>query len=372
MRILHLADVHLDRPFVRGDRRQGDRDRARVRESFLRCLEPAREGQVEAVTIGGDLWEDEHVSADTRRFVAGEFAKLACPVLIVCGNHDPLLPGGNYERTAWSANVHVFDAGTLSERRLADDVSVWGISWGGGMLEPSFLAPGIAPSDEGTHLLLLHGTATPLATVYDDPSYCPFEPARITEAGFAYCLAGHLHAARQTPELIYPGSPEPLGWGEMGRHCVALVLAGGHVIEAELHDVNHHRYEEQIVACDGLEHSGQITNRLDAALDDPVAAALHLRAVLQGDVATECEIDVEDLSARQGQGYAELVVIDQTNPAYELDALARQPTARGYFVRKLREQLATVTEEAELGRLEQALIAGLRALDGRGDVVDVG
>ena len=223
LRILHLADVHLDRPFVRTDRRQSYRDRARLRETFVRCLEPAHAGNVDAVTIGGDLWEDEHVSADTRRFVAAELAKAACPVLLVCGNHDPLLSGGNYERTAWPDNVWVFDAAELSEQRVADEVSVWGLSWGGGSLEANFLDSSAVPRDGRTHLLLVHGTATPLATVYDDPSYCPFEPRRITEAGFAYCLAGHIHGARQTAEVVYPGSPEPLGWAEMGRHCSALV-----------------------------------------------------------------------------------------------------------------------------------------------------
>lgn len=120
---------------------------------------------VDAVTVGGDLWEDEHVSADTRRFVASEFGKLACPVLLVCGNHDPFLPGGHYERTDWPDNVQVFQPSTLAERSLTDDTSVWGISWGGGSLDPAFLRADAAREDGRTHLVLVHGTATPLATV---------------------------------------------------------------------------------------------------------------------------------------------------------------------------------------------------------------
>jgi len=371
LQILHLADVHLDRPFVRADRRQGDRDRARVCETFIRALEPARTGQVNAVTIGGDLWEDEHVSADTRRFVAGELGKLKCPVLIVAGNHDPLLPGGNYERTAWPENVHVFKSAGLSEQRLDDEISVWGISWSGGALEPSFLVPGAAPGNGRTHLLLLHGTATPLATVYDDPTYCPFEPARISEAGFAYCFAGHIHAAKQTAELVYPGSPEPLGWGEMGRHCLALATIEDGGVQVELRDVNQHRYEERAVDCRGAEHHGEIAERLRAALIDENRDVVHLRVLLQGEVAADCEIAGEELAEQCGEGYAELIVVDETRPAYDLDALAQQPTARGYFVRRMRDQLAATSDEAEVQHLELALIAGLRALDGRGDVVDV-
>ena len=129
MQILHLADVHLDRPFVRADRRQGNRDRARLRETFSRCMEMAVDRSVDAVTIGGDLWEDEHVNADTRRFVAGELERVGCPVLIICGNHDRLRPGGHYQRTEWPPNVTVFSEASPFEHRLTDDVSVWGVSW---------------------------------------------------------------------------------------------------------------------------------------------------------------------------------------------------------------------------------------------------
>lgn len=324
------------------------------------------------VTIGGDLWEDEHVSADTRRFVAGELAKVACPVLLVCGNHDRLIPGGNYERTAWPENVSIFDSAGVSEQRLGGDVSVWGVSWGSRPLEPNFLRPGAVPGDGRTHLLLLHGTATSVATLHDDPSYCPFEPQRIAEAGFAYCLAGHIHAARQTTELVYPGSPEPLGWGEMGRHCSALVSIEGGRIEVELRDVNQHRYEELAVDCQGAEHSGEIAERFRAALTDPDPHSVHLRVLLQGEIAAECRISAEELSEQCGGDYIELVVVDQTRPAYDLDALAEQPTARGYFVRKIRQQRAAASDEDDARRLDLALTAGLRALDGRGDVVDVG
>lgn len=371
MRILHLADVHLDRPFVRADRREGTRDRARLRETFTRCLELARQGEVEAVTIGGDLWEDEHVSADTRGFVASELSKLGCPVLLICGNHDPFLPGGNYERTDWPDNVHVFEPSTLTEHPLTDDISVWGISWGGGSLDPSFLRAGAAPGDGRTHLVLVHGTATPLATVHDDSSYCPFEPARINEAGFAYCLAGHIHAARQTSELVYSGSPEPLGWGEMGRHCVAVVTVAEGTVETELLDINQHHYDERPVECEGCEHSGEIAERVEAALTDPDPGVVHLRVVLGGEVAPDCEVRVEELARQAGERYAELVLVDRTRLGYDLESLAAQPTAKGYFIRHVQQRVAEAADDQERRQLERALSAGLRALDGREDIIDV-
>ena len=57
MKILHLADVHLDRPFVGLPADEARARRADLLGTFRRCLEAARGHGVDAVTIGGDLWE---------------------------------------------------------------------------------------------------------------------------------------------------------------------------------------------------------------------------------------------------------------------------------------------------------------------------
>lgn len=80
---------------------------------------------MDLVTIGGDLWEEEHVTADTCNWVAAKLAEVRVPVALICGNHDPLVPGGDHARTVWPANVHLFPSPDLTEFPL-DEVSVWG------------------------------------------------------------------------------------------------------------------------------------------------------------------------------------------------------------------------------------------------------
>src|SRR3954447_14150751 len=99
MRILHFADVHPDRLFVGLSLPAARERRADLREAFRRCLGAATEHGADLVTIGGDLWEDENVTPDTRSSVAHELGQLDVPVVLVAGNHDPLLRGGTYQRT---------------------------------------------------------------------------------------------------------------------------------------------------------------------------------------------------------------------------------------------------------------------------------
>lgn len=366
MRILHIADIHLDRPFV-GLSPEAARQRRRgLWETFVRCLDAAREHEVHAVTIGGDLWEDENVADDTRRSVAHELGRLGRPVLIAAGNHDPLLPGGNYERTDWPSNVFVFPEQQPVEHALGE-VRVWGVSWGGGSLSASFLDTFAAPDDGRAHVLLLHGTAIGATGFGADGAHCPFRRDRVRACGFALCLAGHIHAANVADGVVYPGSPEPLGWGETGRHCYALVeVEPGREPRVELRDVASRRYEVRAVDCSGAASSAEVDERVAAALDpDERPETLCLRLELRGEVDPACEIDSDALESRHGERYAALEMRDSTTPAYDLDALARQDTARGHFVRRLRERIEAEADERERRVLEAALLAGLRAMDGR-------
>lgn len=371
MRILHIADVHLDRPFVRADRRAGGRDRQRLRDTFRDCLRLAADREVDAVTIGGDLWEDEHVSADTKRFVTSELERLSTPVLIVCGNHDPLRPGGHYERTQWPENVTLFTESIPVEHRLNEECSVWGLSWAPSDPTAEFLNRRVTPEDGRTHLLLMHGTAASFAPALEDDGFCPFDPRSVRDAGFSICLAGHIHRGSHDDTVVYPGSPEPLGWGEMGRHCAAIATLDEGRIEIDLIEVNRHVYEQIEVDCESCEHGAEVDERLRQALPRGENDTRHLRVSLKGQVGRECEFGLEHLTGLHGANLAELQLVDATHLAYDLDALAAQPDATGHFVKAMRERIDSEEDEGECRILELALDRGLRALHGRKDIVHV-
>lgn len=377
MRILHLADVHLDRPLGGFSQEAGKRRRSELYETFVSCLEEAKRSGTDVVTIAGDLWEDENVDPNTRRSVAHELKKLEIPTLISCGNHDPLLKGGNYERTSWPENVRIFGSNTLEEHRLDDDVSVWGISWGAGALSPGFFEGLSAAEDGRTHILMLHGTAGDNEHFVQQGDHCPFLASRVHECGFEICLAGHIHGARTHESsgktaVVYPGSPEPLGWGETGAHCYARIDIAEGSVRTELIEVNKRRYEEREVDCTGCGSSAEMNGVLAENLEDADADRIFLRVRLVGEVEPECSVDRKALVERHGEQYAGLEIKDETGPGYDLETIAGQPTAKGIFARKLQRRIAEAEDERERETLELALKAGLRSLDGREDVLDVG
>ena len=92
MRILHLADVHLDTSFSGRSPRVRDRLRRAVREAFRRAVDLALDRQVHVVLIAGDLFDGVRLSFESELFLVRELGRLSAagiPVVYATGNHDP-------------------------------------------------------------------------------------------------------------------------------------------------------------------------------------------------------------------------------------------------------------------------------------------
>ncbi|HXA28181.1 MAG TPA: metallophosphoesterase, partial [Candidatus Angelobacter sp.] len=226
-RILHIADLHLDRAFA-GMGCQGDLARRRrlgLRDALRRAGDAALAHKCDALTIGGDLYEHERADLETGRFLAETFASWQpLRVFVAAGNHDALLPDSLYARMEWPANVHLFRSSVLEPVALCDGLTLWGLShldpaWRG---DPLAMAP--VGRDGGVHLALFHGAE--MGSRPDGKSvHGPFSASSIAEVGFAVALSGHYHRRRLDHEagLVYPGSPEPLTFDEDGRRGPVLV-----------------------------------------------------------------------------------------------------------------------------------------------------
>lgn len=336
--------------------------RRELRATFERCLGLAADRQVDLITIGGDLWEHEHVSPDTLRWVRDRLAATGVPVVLVAGNHDPLSPGGPFDRADFAEPVRVLPAGAgLVEQRIGA-VSVWGSSWNSGSPLTAAALEGFRVPDDGRrHLLLLHGTC---GVFFEGAPHCPFTSDQVRGAGFDLCLAGHLHAAAVRDDLVvYPGSPEPLGWAETGRHAVALVGLDGDVPTVELVDVATRRYSAIEVNCEEADSSAEVERRfLDMLGREEAEEGLCLRVRLTGRVVQGCVPDIESMrAAALARGLTMIEIQDDTAVAFDLDQLAAGAGVSAVFVRRMRERLTERPDDPTLGL---ALQLGLRALQG--------
>ena len=341
MRLVHIADVHVDAPFAWAGADGGSLRRQALRDTLVSAVDLASAEGAEALCVAGDLFEHERVTEDTARFLADLFGSAApMRVLLAPGNHDWYGPASIYHRTSWPANVTVFREDRLRPIALADGLTVWGAAHLAPAGTRGFL-DGFAVDRGGVHIGLFHGSERSAMSAEDASKvpHAPFTAAQVSAAGLHFALVGHLHRPSDGRFHAYPGNPEPLSFGETGQR-------GALVVDVDL-DVT------------GLDHSGAVRAAVIEVLGGCRGVA---RLRVHGDLDPGIDLDPRAWRAAL-PGLDGLVVrTDGVHEAYDVDALAGEQTVRGEFVR----DVVAAVADPDLRR--RILTTGLRALDGRDDL----
>jgi DNA repair protein SbcD/Mre11 len=353
LRLLHFADLHLDRSFaaqrlfgVAAQRRRED-----LRVALQRILDRAGQRQVDLVTCAGDLFEHDHITRETASFLPQVFAQADRPVLIAPGHTDPATPSSPYRYLRWPANVTVASHTDLRPY-LYGGVTVWAAGFDPSNASDSALSSAPAHGD-GAHLLLLHASdmhsvpeaVTPVAPIVQN---------QVQQAGFAHALLGHYHNAQSQGLLTYPGSPEPLGWDETGRHCVALVtVADDRSVTVELQDINQRRFVEETLDVTGMTSREQVRDAVLAARESRHLEGSVLRARLVGERAQTLDLDARALALECNDSFAHLEFLDETHHVHDLEAVGSEFTSRGEMVRQLQARRGEPESDETVGRALQ-------------------
>jgi DNA repair protein SbcD/Mre11 len=354
VRLLHIADVHLQRPFKWLGPGRGRARRSELTETLGRVVDLARARQVDALCIAGDLFERESATPVLGEVLRSTFARLGdVPVLIAPGNHDYFTPGCLYDQVSWSTNVSIFREPALAPVVIAD-----GTVWGGAFRGPERLDSPIvgfqAPA-AGLHVGLIHGD---LVDENATSVYAPLRRREIAESSLAFAMLGHVHAGNvdEPRRWAYPGSLEPLDTSESGPRWALLL------------DVS---------------HSGTVVERLAVATRRVLAEDLDVSSI---STLRELRLEIEKRSAGWASADVKLRVVGtlygelddpatltealtgfdvdltvEARPDVDLVALAREPTVLGAFVRAAQKRRGETTDEAAVRHWEDTLAAGLAA-----------
>ncbi|MDQ6883690.1 MAG: metallophosphoesterase [Candidatus Dormibacteraeota bacterium] len=354
LRLLHFADLHLDRSFA-GERLFGagaQRRREELRDALTRIVQRAREASVDLITCGGDLFEHDRVTRDTGNFAAQTLGEAGRPVLITPGHADPALPGSPYRYMRWPSNVMIATHDDLRPYRFgAVDV------WASGYMQPGVTEAPLRDFkrlEHGINLLLLHAsdmTQVPAGTA----AFKPLTPEQVRDAGFQHALLGHYHDGRSGDGLTYPGSPETLGWGEQGRHGTALLtVADDGTTEVQLEEIAEHPMRRETIDITGMRTRDEVRAAAAALRDRQGLRGAVAQIFLNGERSPALTLDPAALSAECGEGFSHLEFQDRTHVSHDLEGAAQEFTSRGEMVRKLAERQPEGAQEREaVGRALQ-------------------
>ncbi len=356
--IVHAADVHLETAFT--ELRGGARRRAALADAFVRIVDLALERRADALTIGGDLYEAQRAGPQTARFIFAQLARFGGPVLIAPGNHDPYSARALYARDDRPPNVRVFAEPAWSAFPLAPEVTIYG--FGHAPAEPGRPFAGARFDRPGVRIALVHGS---------DEDRCPpgkratapFTLAEIVASGAGCALAGHYHGGTVVRDdggltrLAYPGSPEPIKFGERGRHGALVVVVEAGSVTIEPVELALTRLIDLDVSLEDAASEHAVLTTLERALQ-AYSRDDFLRVRLLGTTAPGTRVDCDLIADRFGSGLGALELHDITVAA-DYAAIAHEPNVRGRAVADLLELAAHGDEDARAAlRYTVAAFAG--------------
>ncbi len=332
-RILHCADVHLETTFAQT--RGGNARRKALTDAFARIVDEAIARNVDALTIGGDLYESARAGPQTVRFLFEQFARFGRSVFIAPGNHDPHGPATLLARSDVPENVKIFNEAAWRAYPLADGLTLFG--FGHTPAEPGRPFAGATFDRGGVQLALVHGSDEERCPP-NKRATAPFTTDEAMAAGATLVLTGHYHGGyittrKKRPVVAYPGSPEPMRFGESDVHGALEITIDGTQVGAKAIPIARTRLIERTCDLAGASSEHAVFASVEASLADCNRSDF-VRVRLGGSVQDGTRIDTDLLAERYGATLGSLEIVDAT-VGHDYAALALEPTVRGHVVRDL-------------------------------------
>jgi exonuclease SbcD len=224
-RLVHTADVHLHP------------DAPERRDALAAVLERAEALDADAVTIGGDCFEDEVAAERLRPELRSLFADRPFPVVLIPGNHDRDAFEGDafFGPAVRPATAEPFEQLALA----AADIRLTAVPYTPTLSDDRLVALRDREPFDGLDCLLVHcsleapgATAEAGAGEEDATRYAPVTRSELAALEFDVVLAGHYHGANRValpnddgPDgtFVYPGTPASVTRSETGPRSFAVV-----------------------------------------------------------------------------------------------------------------------------------------------------
>ena len=346
MQIIHTADLHLD------SRLETNLDPVKAKErkrelllSFDNLINYAKNNNVEAILISGDLFDRPKISAKTREYILGiiEDAPMI-QFLLIYGNHDFNM--FQEHPMGLPSNLHIFK--DKWETISFKNVDITGISGEG--ISPA-LYDNLCLNRSKKNIVMLHGDITNLNSI-------PL--SMLKERNIDYLALGHLHKY-QKGKLddrgiwVYPGCLEGRGFDEEGPKGFVLLDITDSSIESKfipfskriLHDI-----KVDITNCDSwVEIRRNVTLKLT---DIPQSDMIRIRLVGEYDLSLIKQNELLERSLNQQYYFAR--VSDESRLRINPKEYENDISLKGEFIRNV---LASKLSEDDKNRIIEY---GIKAL----------
>lgn len=365
VKILHTADIHIGA----AESFLGNESLKRRFENLLtfeKIIDLGIERNVDIIAIAGDLFDSNNVEY---RFIDAVFEKIAgskIPVIICAGNHDPLNAESPFLNRELPENLYVL--GAEDECITFEDISLkcYGRSFTDVYLKGKERFS-LKTDENYINLLVQHGELkSDLSSDYNSitPNFVKF-------SGMDYIALGHVH--KRTPigkidntHFAYCGCPEGQGFDELDDKGVYIGEIGKGICDLIFIPISrrkhiHHKTDITDILSNE-EICAKIISELSLEYGENFGNNLY-KIELTGKILPDTRIIKPEILSRLEDTLYFVKLKDSTELQVDFIALAKEPSLKGIFVKRMLEKLE-VANENEKPLYKKALDLGLKAFAG--------
>ncbi len=345
MKFVHIADMHLDMPYVslKGNQNLINQKKLEQRTVFTQVINYCKENNIELLFISGDLFEQKFVTKNTINFLISSFNEIPnTQIFISPGNHDPYIKSSPYENSAFPANVYIF--GEQYGKYEIGNVNIYGVGFPDYEFDSDQVEK-IEVEKEKINILVTHGTLNGAGHKYHDIK-------EVWLQKFDYVALGHIHMPKvDDSNIIYPGSLTSGGFDELGKHGMCI----GEIKDVENVDSSlQPRLKSGYVSCEfvPLPQIEYVIKEIDITNYNSTTEVITklekpkdiTRIILTGARSINTQQLIEEIK----QSYEFIYeVIDNTRLNYNLEEISKEKNLKGAYTKKMLQELKEHPEEEE-------------------------
>ena len=276
MKFLHIADVHLDSPFLGLSFLPSElfcQIKNAIQLSFEKAVNFAIDNDVDLVLLAGDTFDSIHPTPQSKIFFANQIKRLVdrqIQVVMVLGNHDYsqiddlLLNESPYFKIIGS-NEQIEQADFMTKSQYK--YRVVGFSYQHNHITEDIIAK-YPPKSTSIYTIGLAHAGMKQSSV-DQNNYAPFTLNEVKDLNYDYFALGHIHLRQvlsQEPWIVYSGNLQ-------GRHVNEKDAKGFYFCQVD--------EQSQNTQLQFIDVSPIVWQTVDLILDEPFKSTTKLCAKIQ-------------------------------------------------------------------------------------------
>lgn len=359
MKIIHCADLHLDSKMTANlSKEQAKERRIEILRTFTRMVDYAKNNNVKAILIAGDLFDTRNVSAMARNTVRDVMIQNPeIDFLYLKGNHD----NDNFlsKLEEMPENLYLFDDEWTTY--AYENITISGLELNERNRATAYNS--LVLDHDTFNIVMMHGQ---LAGYRNKDKVEVISLDDLKNKNIDYLALGHIHGFHMNKMdnrgiYCYPGCLEGRGFDECEQKGFVLLDIDMKTLKANVKFVpmGYRTLYTLRVNVTGANTTQEVAVRINKAMkESQYASSSMVKIVLYGDVDVECEMDTDFLEEQFSDYYYYIKIVDETKLLVNYKDYEGDISLKGEFVR--------LVSESDLSEEEKSMIirAGILALQG--------